>query len=38
VEADLEMKRNMLAKTTAHDVTPGLYKPPDTLLAFLKAL
>ena len=38
LEADLEMKRNMLAKTTAHDGTPGLYKPPDTLLAFLKAL
>ena len=29
LEADLEMKRNMLAKTTAaHDAgTPGLYKP-----------
>ena len=38
LEADLEMKRNMLTKTTAHDGTPGLYRPPDTLLAFLKAL
>ena len=38
LEADLEMKKKMLAKTTAHDGTPGVYKPPDTLLAFLKAL
>ena len=38
LEADLDMKRNMLAKTTAHDATPGRYKPADTLLAFLKAL
>ena len=38
LEADLDMKRNMLAKTTAHVATPGRYKPADTLLAFLKAL
>lgn len=38
LEADLQMKEKMLAKVTAHDATPGLYKPPDTLLAFLKAL
>jgi len=38
LEADLDMKRNMLEKTTAHDATPGRYKPADTLLAFLKAL
>ena len=38
LEADLPMKEKMLAKTTAHDGTPGVYKPPDTLLAFLKAL
>lgn len=38
LEADLAMKEKMLAKTTAHDGTPGIYKPPDALLAFLKAL
>jgi site-specific recombinase XerD len=38
LEADLAMKEKMLAKTTAHDGTPGVYKPPDALLAFLEAL
>jgi site-specific recombinase XerD len=38
LEADLAMKEKMLAKTTAHDGTPGVYKPPDALLAFLKSL
>ncbi len=38
LEADLTMKEKMLAKTTAHDGTPGVYRPPDALLAFLKAL
>jgi integrase/recombinase XerD len=38
LEADLAMKKQMLAKTTAHDGTPGVSRPPDTLLAFLKAL
>ena len=38
LEADLAMKEKMLAKTTAHDGAPGVYKPPDALLAFLKAL
>jgi site-specific recombinase XerD len=38
LEADLAMKEKMLAKTTAHDGIPGVYKPPDALLAFLKAL
>ena len=38
LEADLAMKEKMLAKTTAHDGTPGVYRPPDALLAFLKAL
>ena len=28
----------MLAKTTAHNGTPGVYKPQDALLAYLKAL
>jgi site-specific recombinase XerD len=38
LEADLAMKEKMLARTTAHDGNPGVYKPPDALLAFLKAL
>ena len=38
LEADLAMKEKMLAKTTPHDGHPSVYKPEDTLLAFLKAL
>jgi integrase/recombinase XerD len=38
LEADIEMKKKMLAKTSAHVGTPGIYKPTDALLAFLKAL
>jgi integrase/recombinase XerD len=38
LEADLAMKEKILAKTTAHNGTPGVYKPPDPLLGFLKAL
>jgi len=38
LEADLALKEKILAKTTAHDGTPGMYKPPDALLSFLKAL
>jgi integrase/recombinase XerD len=38
LEADLAMKEKIMAKTTAHDGHPGIYKPPDALLAFLKAL
>jgi integrase/recombinase XerD len=38
VEADLAMKQKVLAKTTPHEGCPGVYKPGDALLAFLKAL
>jgi integrase/recombinase XerD len=38
LEADLAMKEQILAKTTPHDGKPGVYKPDDALLAFLKAL
>lgn len=38
LEADLAMKEKALAKTTAHEGCPGVYKPDDVLLAFLKAL
>ena len=38
LEADLAMKEKALAKTTPHEGRPGVYKPADALLAFLKAL
>jgi integrase/recombinase XerD len=38
LEADLELKRRMLAKTTPHGATPSIYKPDDALLSFLKNL
>ena len=38
LEADLAMREKILAKTTPHEGCPGVYKPDDALLAFLKAL
>jgi site-specific recombinase XerD len=38
LDANLELKEQMLAKTTPPDGKPGLYKPDDALLAFLKGL
>lgn len=38
LEADLPMKEKMLAMTTPHEGNPGVYKPDDALLAFLKGL
>ena len=38
LEADLAMKEKALAKTTPHAGYPGVYKPDDVLLAFLKGL
>lgn len=38
LEADLAMKQKILDKTTPHKGCPGVYKPDDALLAFLKAL
>jgi integrase/recombinase XerD len=38
LEADLAMRQKILAKTTPHEGCPGVYKPDDALLAFLKAL
>ena len=38
LHADLEIKERALAKTTPTDITPGRYRPPDKLLAFLEAL
>jgi integrase/recombinase XerD len=38
LHADLSLKERALARTTPLDTTPGRYRPPDTLLAFLEAL
>jgi site-specific recombinase XerD len=38
LEANLAMKQKILDKTTPHEGCPGVYKPDDALLAFLKAL
>jgi site-specific recombinase XerD len=38
LHADLELKERALARTTPANITPGRYKPSDTLLAFLDAL
>ena len=38
LDADLEMKRRILDKTTPPNGRPGRYRPEDKLLAFLKSL
>ena len=38
LEADLELKERVLARTTPPGGAPGRYRPDDKLLAFLKAL
>jgi site-specific recombinase XerD len=38
LHADLELKERALARTKPPDTTPGRYRPPDQLLAFLEAL
>ena len=38
IHADMAIKERALARTTPPDSTPGRYRPPDTLLAFLEAL
>ncbi len=38
LHADLALKEQALARTKPPDSKPGRYRPPDTLLAFLKAL
>lgn len=38
LHADLAIKERALARTTPSTITPGRYKPTDTLLAFLDAL
>lgn len=38
IHADIESKEQALARTAPPGVTPGRYKPPDPLLAFLESL
>jgi len=38
LHADMAIKERALARTTPPASTPGRYRPPDTLLAFLQAL
>jgi site-specific recombinase XerD len=38
LHADLALKEKALARTTPPDATPGRYRPPDPLLAFLESL
>lgn len=38
LHADLAMKERALARTTPVNASPGRYRPPDTLLAFLETL
>jgi hypothetical protein len=35
---DIESKEQALAQTAPPGITPGRYKPPDPLLAFLESL
>ena len=38
VHADMSIKERALARTAPPDTTPGRYRPPDSLLAFLTSL
>jgi integrase/recombinase XerD len=38
LQADMALKQRALDRTTPLSSTPGRYKPPDQLLAFLEAL
>ena len=38
LHADLTLKEQALARTAPPNTTPGRYRPPDALLAFLEAL
>ena len=38
LHADLGLKERALAETASAHTTPGRYRPPDVLLAFLEAL
>jgi len=38
IHADMTIKERALARVTPASVTPGRYKPPDPVLAFLEGL
>ena len=38
IHADMALKERALARTTPLGHTPGRYRPPDRLIAFLEAL
>jgi integrase/recombinase XerD len=38
IHADLALKEQALARTTPAGTTPGRYRPPDAIIAFLEAL
>jgi hypothetical protein len=38
LHADLQLKERALARTTPPNTTPGRYRPPDPVLAFLESL
>jgi site-specific recombinase XerD len=38
LHADMAIKERAIARATPPNITPGRYRPPDTLLAFLEAL
>jgi integrase/recombinase XerD len=38
VHADMSIKERALARTAPPNTTPGRYRPPDSLLAFLTSL
>ena len=38
LHADMSQKERAIARTTPLNTTPGRYRAPDTLLAFLEAL
>jgi integrase len=38
LDAHLDIKEKALAATTPPNITPGRYRPPDDLLAFLEGL
>ena len=38
IHADMALKQHALDRTAIPGTSPGVYQPPDTLLAFLAAL
>jgi len=38
LHADMSQKERAIARTTPPNTTPGRYRPPDPVLAFLEAL